>query len=235
MLNYIIDSKGSHHAIDLVGRTFNRLTVIGRAPNATSGNAQWLCRCSCGNTTVVQSYKLRKGLIKSCGCLTSEVMKAQSSKQNKFIVLENITIGFTDKSEPFVFDTDKLDLVKQYYWSITNKGYVKNIKHNIFLHKLVTNTSRNQTVDHINHLKWFNCLSNLRVCSSTQNMWNSKRYVNNSSGRTGVYKVYGKWRAKINCNHKDIHLGMFSTFKEAIKAREQAELKYFGQYTNMYK
>src|SRR5262245_33859213 len=33
---------------DLTGRTFGRLIVLCRAAKTGSGNAQWLCRCSCG-------------------------------------------------------------------------------------------------------------------------------------------------------------------------------------------
>ena len=54
------------------GQKFGRLTVIKRSGTATNGNALWLCQCSCGNTTSVDSYALRHGRAKSCGCLTRE-------------------------------------------------------------------------------------------------------------------------------------------------------------------
>ena len=55
---------------------------------------------------------------------------------------------------------------------------------------------------------------------------------NNTSGITGVslYKQTNKWRAYIEYNQKYIHLGLFNTKEEAIKARKEAELKYFGKY-----
>ena len=52
---------------DLTGETFSRLTVIERAESAPNGNARWLCQCSCGRQVVVDSYRLRKGITKSCG------------------------------------------------------------------------------------------------------------------------------------------------------------------------
>ena len=54
----------------LVGQTFHELTVVSEVVPATHpGRREWLCRCSCGNTTVVQTAYLTYGTTKSCGCL----------------------------------------------------------------------------------------------------------------------------------------------------------------------
>lgn len=58
--------------IDLTGQPFGRLTVISFAGTANNGEATWLCKCSCGNTSTHKSYYLRKGTTKSCGCLRDE-------------------------------------------------------------------------------------------------------------------------------------------------------------------
>ncbi len=39
------------------------------------------------------------------------------------------------------------------------------------------------------------------------------------------------WRARIFINGKGIHLGRFTNFDEAVKARKRAEEKYFGEYS----
>lgn len=54
---------------DLTGKTFNRLTVLKRAENDSSGRARWLCKCECGNQTTVASYSLTGNGTKSCGCI----------------------------------------------------------------------------------------------------------------------------------------------------------------------
>lgn len=60
--------------IDLTGRTFGRLTVIGRYPSNTSfGEPRWRCCCDCGEATIVGGADLRNGNTKSCGCLRREV------------------------------------------------------------------------------------------------------------------------------------------------------------------
>jgi hypothetical protein len=48
------------------------------------------------------------------------------------------------------------------------------------------------------------------------------------SGKTGVVmaETPGKWIASITVNKQRIYLGIFTNKEDAIKAREQAELKY---------
>lgn len=65
-------------AIDLTGQVFGRLTVIERGTNSSDGKARWLCRCTCGNTTLVTGRLLRNGHTKSCGCLSAELASLNS-------------------------------------------------------------------------------------------------------------------------------------------------------------
>lgn len=57
----------------MVGQVCGRLTVIARDKNMPSGQARWVCRCSCGNLTAAQGADLRGGKTKSCGCLRDQV------------------------------------------------------------------------------------------------------------------------------------------------------------------
>ena len=56
-------------AIDMIGQTFGKLTVIEDAGADKHKQKIWLCECDCGNTTIVTGYALRKGHTRSCGCL----------------------------------------------------------------------------------------------------------------------------------------------------------------------
>lgn len=69
--------------VDLTGKVFGRLTVLGRAPEDTpGGNAKWLVRCSCENHTefVVSGGSLTSGNTKSCGCYQKERASESSIK-----------------------------------------------------------------------------------------------------------------------------------------------------------
>ena len=70
--------------IDLTGQQFGRLTVLEYASrNPLNGNANWLCRCECGNEVVVDGYRLRKGQTQSCGCYRVEVSRKNIMTQEK--------------------------------------------------------------------------------------------------------------------------------------------------------
>lgn len=58
--------------IDMVGKRFGRLVVETMAARQRDG-VQWQCRCDCGNVSITDGSKLRRGLTKSCGCLRSRI------------------------------------------------------------------------------------------------------------------------------------------------------------------
>lgn len=72
---------------------------------------------------------------------------------------------------------------------------------------------------------------NVRWATYSEQGYNQKRRSTNNTGRTGVCwsKGKGKWRATITVNNKSIHLKYSDSFEEAVRYREEAELKYFGE------
>lgn len=59
---------------------------------------------------------------------------------------------------------------------------------------------------------------------------------NNTSGYIGVTwdKVRKKWRAQIRFKNKNIYLGRYTNIEDAIKARKEAEEKYFKPILERY-
>jgi len=70
--------------IDLAGKTFGYLTVVKRVNKEKPKQVYWLCKCKCGNETVVQSGNLRTGSTKSCGCYGKEVARKQQTKHGLY-------------------------------------------------------------------------------------------------------------------------------------------------------
>ena len=88
-------------------------------------------------------------------------------------------------------------------------------------------------VDHIDGDKTNNKIDNLRLATNTQNLMNRVNLPsNNTSGVIGVCweKRPKKWKASITINGKAIGLGYFINKEDAIKARKEGEIKYFGEF-----
>lgn len=98
-------------------------------------------------------------------------------------------------------------------------------------------------IDHVNGNRSDNRIENLRMASKSENCMNRSKQSNNSSGETGVFfrKDTGKWMAyigkgKIIKNGKTIksgrkYLGCFATKERAVKARKDAEIKMFAEFS----
>lgn len=55
---------------------FGRLITIKKVEKSSTDkdkHNKWICKCDCGNTTIVRSSTLREGKTKSCGCLLHEI------------------------------------------------------------------------------------------------------------------------------------------------------------------
>lgn len=70
--------------IDLTGQKFERLTVVEYVGTYKGRCAQWLCKCDCGNTKITTGRNLRKGLVKSCGCLNDEERHRPKVERRKY-------------------------------------------------------------------------------------------------------------------------------------------------------
>lgn len=199
-------------------------------------NSAWICECGCEKHTIraVREKTLKNGKTSSCGC-TRNINK---KKYNTYDLSGEYGIGYTSKDEKFYFDLEDYEKIKDYCWRIDKHGYVVTTKHNhnpsVFgMHNIVMNCfSRENVVDHIYHKTNDNRKNNLRIVTNQQNGMNKKLPINNTSGYIGVTKNKNKWIAQIKINGKNTRLGSYLTKNEAIQARKEAEIKYFGEYRN---
>jgi len=65
---------------DMTGLRVGRLTVLGRAGLAPSGQIRWRCQCDCGNIVQPHGHDLRRGTTKSCGCWNKEIIRKRFAK-----------------------------------------------------------------------------------------------------------------------------------------------------------
>lgn len=82
-------------------------------------------------------------------------------------------------------------------------------------------------LDHINGIRDDNRIENLREATSAQNNQNPSLRSDNKSGLIGVswHKPRGKWKAQIQFENANRHLGLFCTKEEAHAAYLEAKRK----------
>ncbi len=116
-------------------------------------------------------------------------------------------------------------------------NYVMRYK-NIFMHRVILERilgrefCHNEFTDHINNNGLDNRRENLRIVTSSQNNMNRGKTIRNKVGYKGVSKLPYNYRAVINVNGKQHHLGTFPTPELAYEAYCKAATKYHGAFAN---
>lgn len=108
-------------------------------------------------------------------------------------------------------------------------SYTKYLAHRL-IWAWVYGSEPNQ-IDHINGIRIDNRIDNLRSVTGHENAQNRRSRLDNRSGVTGVSLNSNKWMARISYRNKNIQLGSFYLFENAVTARRQAEIKY-GYHEN---
>ena len=101
-------NKRSSNWKDLAGQKFNNFKVIEYAYTKNK-RGYWKCKCLCGKIRNVETYKLKTGIIKSCGCLNMN----KKGKEN-FLFKH----GLTDERLYSTWDN-----MKSRCYNIKNKRY----------------------------------------------------------------------------------------------------------------
>lgn len=65
---------------NLAGQKFGKLEAIKIVGKANDRHLKWLCKCECGNYTIVNSNTLKSGEILSCGCYKRQITSETHSK-----------------------------------------------------------------------------------------------------------------------------------------------------------
>ncbi len=228
--------------LDLANTTFGRLTVLYRSGTNKQGLAVWRCRCSCGNEVDLIGSEIKRGKVRSCGCYQKECVRKNTRKENRYDLTGDYGIGYTLKDQQFYFDKEDFDLIKDHCWRLRPDGYLDakirdGSGDRVLMHNLIMGQ---KYVDHKGgtETRNDNRKGNLRVSDGkhsfeTYNNINKAIQSNNTSGCPGVawHKRDQIWEAFISIDHKQIYLGRYRKYEDAVKARLEAEKKYFGQWS----
>lgn len=143
-----------------------------------------------------------------------------------------------------IVDVEDFKLLNQWRWNLHSTGYacrgeyggIVNSKPKsitILMHRFIVGNIHNGQVDHINSDKLDNRKENLRICTSSQNKQNSKKY---KSGVTSQYKGVcwnkriSRWQVEIQVNYVRYFLGHFIDESSAALAYNKFALMYHGKF-----
>lgn len=105
----------------------------------------------------------------------------------------------------------------------------------IYMHRAILSAPRGKMCDHINGDGLDNRKSNLRLSSNAQNLANSSKNRNNTSGFKGVARSSSgrKWTAQIMVNRKSRFLGSFDEKIKAAKAYDNESKRLYGEFARL--
>ncbi|MBZ9622957.1 hypothetical protein G9F71_008825 [Clostridium sp. FP2] len=223
---------GSARSIDITGQKFGRLTVISHNGSNEDRRSLWLCKCDCGEEVTVTGKELRNGSVQSCGCLSREISSKNGKLNKKYSTYDlsgSYGIGYTKKNEPFYFDLEDFDKIKDICWRYNTDDYIASDK--VLMHRLIMDCPKDMEVDHIYRVHHDNRKSELRIVTSSQNNMNAKTRSDNISGVKGVYfhNDSMKWASNIKAGGK-CWCKEFIKKEDAVAYRKLLEIKYHGEY-----
>jgi hypothetical protein len=201
--------------IDLSGKRFGHITVLGRAGSYVSpkgaNTPKWKCKCDCGKVFEVVGASLRNGTTKSCGC--------HKWTFNDYEVKDGVAYINID---PYIVKVDESDLplINMERWHVNkHNGYVYGNKTKRTMHRVLLHPSQNNVVDHINKDRCDNRRSNLREVDYSINGINS----NLKPGKSGEYYITYQKKANYYSVYVDKkYRGGSKDINEAIAIRDKA-------------
>ena len=183
---------------DLSGLRFGRLQVVALAGKTPTGNYKWLCKCDCGNDTIVASGHLvkEKKATRSCGCLVPDTArqkcrlpKGEGGKRLAFFYAKKCAKA---RSIPFdISIEDYLPIVQQHCFYCGCLPFQKSFQHNtterdwsLFVH---------QGLDRVDSSKGYT-LENVVPCCKHCNT--AKMQMSVEEFKAWLIRVYNHWASK---------------------------------------
>lgn len=146
-----------------------------------------------------------------------------------------ISMKATNGTE-FIISKEDYEFVCCHKWAISG-NYLQSCigGKRVWLHRMLLDAPKGFDVDHVDMNGLNNKRTNLRLCSRSENMRNSKSRLGTSKYKGVCWDVQAnKWMAYINtAPYKRRHLGLYASELLAASAYNEAALKYHGEYARL--
>lgn len=214
-------------ALELTNQKFERLTVISRAENSKQGQTRWNCVCDCGNESTVAGTSIIKGLTKSCGCLNKEKIGALNLSHGQTVGRK--TTKTLNSWRGMKARCDNPNDTRYHMYGGRGIGYQESWASFEKFYADMGDRPEGMSLERID-VNGNYCKENCKWETLSRQAYNINLRKDNPSGRTGVKKSQSglRWKASIRHENINYHLGTFDTFEEAVTAREEAEMKFYG-------
>jgi hypothetical protein len=222
-------SKGTCTCIPIKGDVVGMFTLLDDGVVVNKKKRFYKVKCNCGVEKEVRGDTL---LINKIGCGTC--------KNTVVVAGDTVTMDVSTKCHPKTYTTLNLEDYKRlekYKWYAvrgckTNYVQASEGKLRLSLHREILNCPEDLVVDHEDGDGLNNIRSNIRVTTYLENNRNLPTPHNNTSGHIGVSSTEsGNWRAYITHDNRQVPLGTFFSYQEAVDARKVAE-KLYGFHEN---
>lgn len=213
---------------DLSGKVFGRWVVLEEVLNykGQSKHRYWLCECTCGNKSKVQQGSLTSGRSKSCGCLSREILargnnrthgKSDTKEYRSWSLMKQRCY---DKNRPDYHHYGGRGITVCNRWLESFENFYGDMG----------DCPEGFQLDRQDNKKNFS-LENCKWVCSGEKSGNRAINKNNHSGVKGVSleAKTGRWLAMLRGKEKIILCKTFTSFEDAVKARKEAEISYFGE------
>lgn len=210
-MNFKIKYKDS----DLIGKTFNKLTIENIFYKNKLRYAH--CRCECGKEKDILLYAVIQGKTKSCGCIRIYTKKVNKTKPHPlYSILWDMKKRCYNKNSKSYPNYGGRGIRICDEWNKDSKKFVEDC--------ISLGWKKELTIDRINVNGNYEP-NNIRFVSRHIQSVNQRIKKTNKSGYKGIFLRKNRWLAKITVNKKQIHIGYFDTKKEALDARNNYIIK----------
>jgi hypothetical protein len=160
---------------------FGQLQTRSLGPKDAHGHCQYWCECSCGNGVLVRHHDLKRGAVRSCGCLRRK-FSSHLGKQNRIHGLSK-TPEYRSVASHWNFKYNKNGRCQQYYetlpfqseWNPTEGGHFVDGARWILEH-LGARPSSQHSLDIVEHHKGF-VKGNLRWATKKEQRSNMRAFA----------------------------------------------------------
>lgn len=202
-----------------IGDIFGRLKVLQFLPKS-----KVLVQCECGSTKEVRKGHLKDGNTNSCGCLQKELQSAKMKTHGMegtptYKSWNNMMMRCTNPNRINYAEYGGSGITVSEPW-YKFENFFKDM--GIRPEGMTLNRIGGAGVYSKETCEW---------ATLSEQSYDQKKRATNTTGKTGVsfQKSTGKWKAEITKEGQVHFIGYFTDFEGACKARQEAELKYYGR------